>query len=82
MSVTGSMLDETLDLVVVRAFTKFCKDHKRDIVDSPYAYLPIRDQSDSVWRRHVDSMNNENNPSYNPIVATMVSYTALLYLLF
>ena len=79
VSVTGSTLDESWDHAAISALTKFCEDHKEDIAGTPFAYVPIRDQSDETWRFRVDSLFERHLPTYDPIAAAMVSYAALMF---
>ena len=82
VSITGSSLEESWNIAVVCALTQFCEDHKEDVAGTPYAYLPIRDQSDEIWRSRVDSLFDWGTPTYNPTAAALMSYSAMMYPMF
>ena len=82
VSVTGSDIDETWDAAALCALTQFCEEHKHEVAGTPFAYLPIRDQSDPEWRLRMDFVNDVGHPSFNPYMAMSVYHSASLYPLY
>jgi hypothetical protein len=76
----GYKLADTWETAGLEALIKFCEKHPEEIVGTPAAFFPIRDQSDPQWVAHI--MDLDVTTPGGAILATMASRCVALFNLF
>jgi archaellum component FlaC len=73
----GYTLADTWETAGLEALIKFCEKHPEEIVGTPAAFFPVRDQFDPQWVAHI--MDLDATTPGGAVLATMVSHSVALF---
>jgi hypothetical protein len=62
---TGDDLDNTLKRVAHQALTEFCECHLPDLVDTTIALLPVQNEGNTVWSKHLGAVADPERSAYH-----------------
>jgi hypothetical protein len=78
-SVIGSEPDTGIELMAHIALTSLCEDHHAATVALPIALLPIQDQENPVWKKHLEAVSNLKEPHFHTGMTSLARYTQYLF---
>jgi predicted RNA polymerase sigma factor len=73
-SVIGSEPDTNVEMMAHIALTSLCEDRLTTTVALPITVLPIRDQENLIWQRHLVAMSDLEGPHFHAGMTSLAKY--------
>jgi hypothetical protein len=78
-SIIDSEPDTSVELMAHIALTSLCEDHLAATAAVPIALLPIQNQENPIWQKHLEAMSDLKGPHFHAGMTSLAKYTQYLF---
>jgi hypothetical protein len=78
-TIIGSEPDTTIEPMAHIALTSLCESRLAATAVMPFTLLPIWNQENPMWKQHLDTMSDLEDPHFNAGMAVMAKYAHYLF---